>query len=31
MHLLMSVFTGIGFLYGETGLKYLLKDAGTYA
>ncbi|XP_052278058.1 uncharacterized protein LOC127876693 [Dreissena polymorpha] len=31
MHLLMSVFAGIGHLYGDAGLKQLLIDSGTYA
>ena len=31
MHLLMSIFAGIGFLYGEAGLRQLLSDSGVYA
>ena len=31
MHLLMSVFSGMGFLYGDAGLKQLLQDSGVFA
>ena len=31
MHFLMSVFAGIGHLYGEAGLNHLLSDSGLYA
>ncbi len=31
MHLLMSVFAGIGHIYGEAGLRHLLHDSGVYA
>ena len=31
MHFLMSEFTGIGFLYGDAGLKELLQDSGEFA
>ena len=31
MHLLMSVFSRIGFLYGDAGLKHLLQDSGVFA
>ena len=31
MHFLMSVFSGIGFLYGDAGLRQLLQDSGVFA
>lgn len=31
MHLLMSVFSGIGFLYGDAGLRQLLQESGVFA
>ncbi len=31
MHLRMSFFAGIGYLYGEAGLKHLLSESGVYA
>jgi hypothetical protein len=31
MHLLMSVFSAIGYLYGDAGLKQLLHESGVYA
>ena len=31
MHVLMSVFAGIGFLYGDAGLKHLLYESDVYA
>jgi len=31
MHLLMSVFAGIGYLYGDAGLRNLLTESGVYA
>ena len=31
MHFLMSVFAGIGFLYGDAGLKHLLYESDVYA
>ena len=31
MHFLMSVFSGIGFLYGEAGLRQLLQESGVFA
>ena len=31
MHFLMSVFSGIGFLYGDAGIKELLQDSGVFA
>ncbi|XP_052801704.1 uncharacterized protein LOC128232273 [Mya arenaria] len=31
MHLLMSVFAGIGYLYGDAGLRHLLSESGVYA
>ena len=31
MHLLMSVFSRIGFLYGDTGLEQLLCDSDVFA
>ena len=31
MHLLMSVFSAIGYLYGDAGLKQLLYESGVYA
>jgi len=31
MHLLMSVYAGIGYLYGDAGLRYLFTESGVYA
>ena len=31
MHLLMSIFSGIGYLYGDAGLKQLLCELNVYA
>ena len=31
MHFLMSAFAGIGFLYGDAGLKHLLYESDVYA
>ena len=31
MHMLMSVFAGIGFMYGDAGLRHLLTESGLYA
>ena len=31
MHLLMSVFAGIGFLYGDAGLVRLLYESDVFA
>ena len=31
MHLLMSVFAGIGFLYGDAGLEQLLYESDVFA
>ena len=31
MHLLMSLFSGIGFLYADAGLKSLLHESGVFA
>ena len=31
MHLLMSVFAGIGFLYGDAGLEQLLHVSDVFA
>lgn len=31
MHLLMSIFSAIGYLYGDAGLKQLLHESGVYA
>jgi len=31
MHLLMSFFSAIGYLYGDAGLKQLLHESGVYA
>lgn len=31
MHLLMAVFAGIGYLYGDAGLRNLLHESGVFA
>ena len=31
MHFLLSEFSGIGFLYGDAGLKEQLQDSGVFA